>query len=95
MAAAAAAAAEPLHSTVLGGDAADGSMRRIASAPALRLPAAAAQARCACAAAARGEPCGCLDVFVVSRAFTEIGGPLLRSLPPEARASMVDLGICQ
>lgn len=83
-------------------------MRRIASAPAFRAacantappatpaaaPALPPPAHCACAAAAAGGRCGCLEVYVVSRAFTEFGGPLLKRMTPEMRLSMVDLGIC-
>lgn len=62
-------------------------MRRAASAPALR--AACEPRRCACAAA-----CGCLEVYVVSRAFTEFGGGLFRRMTPEMKRSLMDLGIC-
>jgi hypothetical protein len=80
-------------------------MRRIASAPALRAAcassAAAAPPRraCACATAAAGaQPCSCLEggleVYVVSRAFTEFAGPLVKKMSPEMRLSLVDLGLC-
>jgi hypothetical protein len=29
--------------------------------------------------------CSCLEVYVVSRAFTEFGGPVLQRMPPNAR----------
>jgi hypothetical protein len=79
-----AAAAAPDAAAEAAPDAPPRAMRRAASAPALRAP-------CACCG---GGKCACLEVFVVSRAFSEFGGPLFRSMTPEMRRSMVDLGIC-
>lgn len=37
-----------------------------------------------CSACPAGR-CSCLEVYVVSRAFTEFGGPVLKRMPPNAR----------
>jgi len=69
-------------------------MRRSASAPALRAacaPHAPHAPRCACDAA---HACGCLEVYVASRGFTEFGGPLFKRMSPEVRQSLVDMGVC-
>lgn len=41
-----------------------------------------------------GGCCNCLEVYVVSRPFTEFGGDLIKNLPQEAKDGMVDLGLC-
>lgn len=41
-----------------------------------------------------GGRCNCLEVYVVSRSFTEFGGPVMKRLQPEAKEQLVDLGIC-
>ncbi|KIY97243.1 hypothetical protein MNEG_10720 [Monoraphidium neglectum] len=72
-------------------------MRRTASSPALRAACAntgAARASAGAACPACGPECACLEVFVVSRAFTEFGGPLFKRMTPEMKKSLVDLGIC-
>lgn len=46
-----------------------------------------------CSSCPQGR-CRCLEVYVVSRAFTEFGGGIIRNLPREAKDSMVDLGLC-
>jgi hypothetical protein len=33
-------------------------------------------------------------VYVVSRAFTEFGGDVIKRMPPEARDHMIDMGLC-
>jgi hypothetical protein len=40
------------------------------------------------------EACRCLEVYVVSRAFSEFGGAVFNRLTPEMRRYMVDIGIC-
>jgi hypothetical protein len=86
---AAAATAAPDAPPLAAPDAPSRRMRRTASAPALRAPCPGGH----CTRCGAGK-CGCLEVYVVSRAFSEFGGPLFRNMTPEMRHSMVDLGIC-
>eukprot|EP00883_Tetradesmus_obliquus_P002834 jgi/Sobl393_1/13051/SZX69798.1 len=42
----------------------------------------------------KGGRCNCLEVYVVSRAFTEFGGDVIKRMPQEARDHMIDMGLC-
>lgn len=46
-----------------------------------------------CSRCTRGS-CNCLEVYVVSRSFSEFAGPVMKRLHPEARDQLVDIGIC-
>lgn len=41
-----------------------------------------------------GGRCSCLEVYVVSRSFSEFAGPIMKRLHPDAREHLVDMGIC-
>lgn len=41
-----------------------------------------------------GGRCSCLEVYVVSRAFTEFAGDFVKRLPQETREHMIDVGLC-
>lgn len=41
-----------------------------------------------------GGRCNCLEVYVVSRSFTEFAGPVMRRMHPDVRERMVEMGIC-
>ncbi|KAF6258769.1 hypothetical protein COO60DRAFT_1516719 [Scenedesmus sp. NREL 46B-D3] len=52
-----------------------------------------AAARTSCSTC-KGGRCSCLEVYVVSRSFTEFGGDVIKRLPQEARDHMIDMGLC-
>lgn len=41
-----------------------------------------------------GGRCSCLEVYVVSRSFSEFAGPVMKRLHPDTRQHLVDMGIC-
>lgn len=82
VAAAAAAAQQPLSSTTM----TTTTTRERRSSAQLRAP----QPCSSCS----GGRCSCLEVYVVSRSFSEFAGPVMKRLHPDTRQHLVDMGIC-